>query len=235
MNSWKINLHDYEFVLWNFDRFDINNSRWVKEAFEAKKYAFAADFIRLYAVYNFGGIYLDMDIEVIKPFDELLGNSIMIAFENDKRRTVEAGCFGAEQGSLYIKQCLDHYENRSFVRSDGYHDILPLPQIMKQKLRELSQCDIVFYTSDYFTANTSDSKIINITNNTYCIHHFAGSWLSERDKQFNYIKSKILIYLGKNVVSWCMIRILFFIKRIQEVGFIEAIKYYNKRLISPDK
>ena len=66
MKSWKEKLPDYEFKLWNFDCFDINSSQWVKEAFEAKKYAFAADYIRLYAVYNYGGIYMDMDVEVIK-------------------------------------------------------------------------------------------------------------------------------------------------------------------------
>lgn len=77
MKSWKEKLPDYEFKLWNFDCFDINSSQWVKEAFEAKKYAFAADYIRLYAVYNYGGIYMDMDVEVIKSFNPLLNNDYL--------------------------------------------------------------------------------------------------------------------------------------------------------------
>lgn len=66
IESWKKFLPDYEFMLWNFSRFDINSSDWVKEAFKNKKYAFAADYIRLYALYNYGGIYMDMDVEVLE-------------------------------------------------------------------------------------------------------------------------------------------------------------------------
>src|SRR5574344_1400117 len=78
METWKKMLPDYEFILWNFDRFDISSSIWVKEAFNAKKYAFAADYIRCYALYNYGGIYLDMDVEVIKPFDDLLSKKYFL-------------------------------------------------------------------------------------------------------------------------------------------------------------
>ena len=81
MNSWKKQLPDYEFKLWNFSSFDINSSQWVKEAFNAKKYAFAADYIRLYAVYNYGGIYMDMDIEVIKSFNPLLDREYILGYE----------------------------------------------------------------------------------------------------------------------------------------------------------
>ena len=76
MKSWKEKLPDYEFILWNFNRFDKSSSIWVSQAFDNKKYAFAADYIRLYAVYNYGGIYMDMDIEVLKSFDDLLNSQI---------------------------------------------------------------------------------------------------------------------------------------------------------------
>ena len=62
--SWKKHLPDYEVVLWDTERFDLESVPWVKQAFEAKKYAFAADYIRFYALYNYGGIYLDSDVEV---------------------------------------------------------------------------------------------------------------------------------------------------------------------------
>ena len=67
--SWKKHLPDYEVVLWDTKRFDLESSPWVKQAFEAKKYAFAADYIRFYALYNYGGIYLDSDVEVLRSFD----------------------------------------------------------------------------------------------------------------------------------------------------------------------
>ena len=94
MDSWKKFLPDYEFVLWDLERFDIKTSQWVKEAFEARKYAFAADYIRLYAVYNYGGVYMDMDVEVVRPFDDLLASPYILGLESEKG--VEAGVFGAE-------------------------------------------------------------------------------------------------------------------------------------------
>ena len=103
MDSWKKFLPDYEFVLWDLERFDIKTSQWVKEAFEARKYAFAADYIRLYAVYNYGGIYMDMDVEVVRPFDDLLASPYILGLESEKG--VEAGVFGAERYSLFWLTC----------------------------------------------------------------------------------------------------------------------------------
>jgi mannosyltransferase OCH1-like enzyme len=198
MYSGKEKLYDYEFVLWNFERFDINTSLWVKQAFEAKKYAFAADFIRLFVVYHYGGIYLDMDIEVIKKFDELLHHKIMLAYERNDVKTLEAGCFGAEKYSPYIKKCLDYYDGRQFIRSDGSFDMLPLPQIMKNQLLDYIDDETLIYTSDYFTAKSYLNGKTTITNNTYCIHHFAGSWKSRTEK----IKSLIQRFLGKKLTSF---------------------------------
>lgn len=103
VDHWKNLMPDYKFIKWNFDIFDKESCPWVSEAFDAKKYAFAADYIRLFAVYNYGGIYMDMDIEVLKPFDDLLNSEVMIAYENDKNYGLEAGCFGAEKNNAFIK------------------------------------------------------------------------------------------------------------------------------------
>ena len=90
MDTWKKKLPDYEFILWNFDKFDKSSSKWVEQAFDNRKYAFAADYIRLFAVYNYGGIYMDMDIEVLKSFDDLLDSELMMAYENDEQNGIEA-------------------------------------------------------------------------------------------------------------------------------------------------
>ena len=94
MATWKEHLSDYEFIKWDFNRFDINSSVWVKEAFENKKYAFAADYIRFYALYHMGGIYLDSDVEVLKSFDDLLDLPYFVGAE--KAQTPEAAVIGAE-------------------------------------------------------------------------------------------------------------------------------------------
>ena len=107
MNSWKKYLPDYEFILWDRNRFDINSTLWTKQAFEAKKYAFAADYIRLYAVYTYGGIYMDMDVEVLKSFNALLSSPYILGLETDNG--IEAGIFGAEKQTPFLKDCLNYY------------------------------------------------------------------------------------------------------------------------------
>ena len=132
IDSWHKYLPDYEFMLWDLNRFDIHSSMWVNEAYEAKKYAFAADYIRLYAVYNYGGIYMDMDVEVVRSFDELLTSSYILGLETKKG--VEAGIFGAEKNNPFIGKCMDYYKIRNFVSENGKFDLRTLPNIMYEIL-----------------------------------------------------------------------------------------------------
>lgn len=207
IDTWKEKLPDYEFILWNFERFDIKSSLWVKQAFENKKYAFAADYIRLYAIYNYGGIYMDMDIEVLKPFDDILDSPIMIAYENDEKTGIEAGCFGAEKGDELIEKCLSYYENRSFIKDDGSFDDLPLPKIIINFINKNSNLQI--YTSDYFTCKSYKTGIITTTKKSYAIHHFAGSWTSTAQKRYDKQRQYLLTHfavLGKIllIIPFCV-------------------------------
>jgi mannosyltransferase OCH1-like enzyme len=188
MQTWQEKLSDYDFILWNGERFDINSNHWVKQAFEVKKYAFAADFIRLYAVYTMGGIYLDSDVEIIKPFDALLYNNIMIAYENNLQNGIEAACFGAEKGNPYIKKCLDYYEGRFFIKSNGSYDVIPLPQIMKKVFDEIDAYNsYTIYPYYYFS---SKGKKIKSSENVYAIHHCAGSWVSINEQKWRSVRNK---------------------------------------------
>lgn len=175
IKGWHDILKGYEFIKWDFSRFPKNSSIWVQEAFDNKKYAFAADYIRLYAVYNYGGIYMDMDIEVLKAFDELLDAPYMFAKERASDPWIEAGCFGAEKGNEFVGKCLDRYKDRHFTKNDGSFDQLPLPQIM-EKVRNENKISLQLYPWTYFTAKSYDTGIECPTGETYAIHHFAGSW-----------------------------------------------------------
>jgi mannosyltransferase OCH1-like enzyme len=239
MKSWKEKLDGYEFVLWNFDRFDIHSSIWVKEAFEAKKYAFAADFIRLYAVYNYGGIYLDMDVEVIKPFDDLLNQKYFIAMESEEG--FEAAVLGFEKGSDIVKTCLDYYIDRSFyiTRGNENKNTIPLPQIMMQETAKKYQIikrasinlqnrsnTIEVFSPDYFTAKSFSTGKICITKNTYCIHHFAGSWTTEVEKEFIKRKWDIRQKVKSEFIKTVLVRMFYCRYLYKEFGF----KYILKRL-----
>jgi mannosyltransferase OCH1-like enzyme len=199
MQTWEEKLPDYELMLWNFDRFDVNSCIWVKQAFEAKKYAFAADYIRLYAVYHHGGIYLDMDVKVLKSFDDLLRQPSFVGFEY--QRFMEAAVFGAHRHAKWIRHMLDYYENRKFINKFGKMDITPLPIIMSNILhanypipQEIEgKCirldDLVILPHRYFMHN---DPLIQPTNDTYTLHMFAGSWLSAAQRR----KRKFLYFIG---------------------------------------
>ncbi len=145
MTSWKRIMPDYELKLWNAQNFNIENSiPYVKEAFAHRKWAFVADYIRMYALYTEGGIYLDSDVKVLKRFDEFLNHSFfssmeyhpfMIERDNSLADLDKDGCrivdkyisgiemqaavMGAEKGCSFCKKVLDWYDDKHFVRHDG--------------------------------------------------------------------------------------------------------------------
>ncbi len=189
IDSWKTNLPDYEFILWDKNRFPLDKCLWVKQAYEAKRFAFAADYIRLYALATEGGIYLDSDVEVIKSFDGLLELPYFICKENSPQG-IEAATIGAEPGCEWIKKCLDYYKNKNFINERGEQNNRVLPSIIKEvitlnftlkEVKYISEIsrdkEVVFMLpSDYFSPKNYVSKKLRITNNTFSIHHFAGTW-----------------------------------------------------------
>jgi mannosyltransferase OCH1-like enzyme len=199
IDSWKKVLPEYEFILWDLNRFDINSCVWVKQAFESCKYAFAADYIRLYAVYNYGGIYLDSDVEVIKPFDDLLNFPYFVGKEAIENR-IELAAFGAEKNSVWVKSCLDYYQDKEFVISSGKYETKVLPDIVYEVLSKyyniksinsindfvMDNHTVCIFPNDWFCAHVystfdsfvlGDNSVYKINENTYCVHHFANSWI----------------------------------------------------------
>ena len=207
MKSWKLHLPEYEFMLWNFERFDINESIWVKEAYEHKKYAFAADYIRLHAIYNYGGIYLDLDVEILKSFDPFLHLSSMICYEK-QGNLPELAVFGAQQNSLWVKECLSYYENKSFLtkgRPDtkilpvivnevlaSYFKIVPVTGLAEASMPTNDPYELRVLPSEFFSPKYYWTGKVEITEKTVCIHHFLGSWLPRHLK----IEALIFNYLG---------------------------------------
>ena len=209
MASWKKFLPDYELILWNFERFPKSQSKWVSDAFDKKKYAFAADYIRIYALYNYGGIYLDMDVEVLKSFDEFLSLPTMLGHENNtKLMSLEVAVFGVEKHSAWIKDCLDHYNQREFVNTDGSFNDQPLPGVIKKILetkgytfkdvdnlidaQNAMEREIPIFHSDFFSPKDHVTGKYKVTPNTHSIHHFAGSWLP----RYQQVEAKFWHMLG---------------------------------------
>lgn len=197
IESWKALLPDYQFVLWDVNRFDIESSNWVKEAFKAKRYAFCADYIRLFALYNYGGIYLDSDVEVIKSYNDLIHLPYFIGLES--KAYFEAATIGAEKGNQFIGEVLEYYENRHFIDMNGEQSITVMPKVMMEVLtkgkwklnviKNISDFDyseniINAFASDWFSPIDSTGKryVLRMTDNTYSIHHFASAWVDWKVK-----------------------------------------------------
>lgn len=189
INSWKKYCPDYEIVRWDENSFDINSNIYVKEAYNAKKYAFVTDYVRLYALYTQGGIYMDTDVEVLKNLDQFLKNKAFSGFETDT--TIPTGIMGAESGTKIFKELLDYYKDKHFIQKNGSIDmttnVIIITDMMSQKgftpnNKLQTVADFTLYPKEYFCPIDYQTKKKNITDNTYTIHWFAGSWKSGKDK-----------------------------------------------------
>jgi len=203
INGWKKIMPDYKLIHWNANNFDISKHKWVEQAVNHKKWAFAADFIRLWAIYNYGGVYLDADVEVIKSFDTLLSLPYFLGIEQSIHEPdlPEMSTFGTEPELAWVKDCLDYYENRDFINEERKFDITVLPQICRNIFKakygilrisgtesfDKERKEIQLLPSDYFCPKSYTDEL-TVTHNTYSIHHFASSWRPAGEKQ------KIQIY-----------------------------------------
>ena len=207
ISSWKKYCSDYEIKEWNEDNFDLDMYPYVREAYDNKKYAFVTDVVRLYALYTEGGIYMDTDVEVIKSLDRFLVHNAFSGFQDVD--SIPTGIMASEKGGRWAKDNLTYYEGKHFVRSDGslnlQTNVDTIMELMKpygfkfDNTYQNIDNYITFYPKEYFCP-IEHVNDIKLTDNTYTIHYFAGSWLPWREK----IKKKIIRLLGKNL--WNVIK-----------------------------
>lgn len=191
---WKRIMPDYEFIHWNSDNFPINDHPWVLSALENKKWAFATDYVRLWALKNYGGIYLDTDVQVLRAFDDLLILPYFIGMEKTKR-ILEAAILGVQKECVWISDVFAYYQNKTFAIEDKNSE-RPLPEIIleilvaKYGLQRISKIEnfnynssaIQVFPSSFFSPKKWNSSYSRVTCDTYCIHLFDGAWLKPSTK-----------------------------------------------------
>ena len=193
MESWSKYCPDYEIIEWSEENFNIECSPlYVRQAYEMQKWSFVTDYVRLWVVWNKGGIYLDTDVELIKPLDSFLQYSAFFGFEDHNLIATGLG-FGAERGSDVLQKLMNDYTNAPFILPDGSLDLLSCPHrntktLVSLGLRQENRLQIlpgniaffptsVFCPLSYFTGRKS------ITADTVSIHWYSASWLPREEKK----------------------------------------------------
>jgi hypothetical protein len=235
IQSWMVYLPGYQLVLWDLNKVErefllttnstnldetkldvsqlhegcevTDGNLWLKQTIALKKYAFAADFIRIYALFHYGGIYLDADVEIVASLDPFLNHDFFIGFESNN--DLEPAVFGAVKGHPWLTDLLDYYGNRSFIKNRGEQDIKPLPLIFNEtaidrfgfkvngKMQNIFNEGIAVYPCDYFSPKNIYLNQIKRTINTVAIHNFDSSWvIKSRIYNLKHIFHQILYRLG---------------------------------------
>lgn len=203
IKSWKKYCPEYEIVCWNEDNFDISQNKYAKEAYEAKKWAFVSDYVRLKVLYDEGGIYLDTDVELIKPVDKLIEENGYMGFDDCGIISTGLG-FACEKGNELVGALLRDYDDISFILPDGTYDLTPCPDRNTKTIEklgmDLSNKNQVFMgihmlPEDYLCPMKYYTGRKKITKNTYSIHHFCASWTSSTSKRTTFVKRIIGVKL----------------------------------------
>ena len=202
IESWKKYLPDYEIKEWNESNFDVNTVAYVKQAYDAKKYAFVSDYARLYALYNFGGIYFDLDVEVKKNLDCFLEYDGAFSFESVNM--IASAVIFSIAHNKFIEEWLRSYENRTFLTTNGYDltaNVCKITEILKENgflaNGETQIIDnICLYEKNVFCPYGIGDDIKEINKDSYTIHWCEGSWFDK--KKQNKLR---LIKLIKRIVG----------------------------------
>ena len=209
IESWKKFCPDYEIREWNESNYDFTKNKYMKQAYEAKKWGFVPDYARLDIIYEYGGIYLDTDVEIIRSFDELLDQEAFMGFEETGEKTYYVNCgqgFGAVPHHEIIKKARDLYEHISFYKEDGTLNMLASPHYTTQILKEYGLLQenkdqnlrsMKIYASDVLCPKNFRTGKIHESNRTVSIHHFTASWLDEKIKKEIKRRQKLERVMGK--------------------------------------
>lgn len=189
LKSWKKFCPDWEVILWNEDNFDVNSTLWTKQAYEAKKYAFVSDYVRLKALNEMGGVYLDTDVELVQSIDKFLSHEAFSGFEQSD--TVQTGIIGAEANHPVIQSWLDYYTGRAYL-VNGQPEMAPNVSFITENMRArgLKFDDsyqlidgIAIYPQTVFCPLSAVSIEKKITADTCVLHYFTSTWRSDKAKK----------------------------------------------------
>lgn len=200
IESWHKYMPNWGYKLWNEDNFDVDSIPYTKEAYAAGKYAFVTDYVRLYALKTEGGVYMDTDVEIIKPLDDLIHLPAFTGYEGSKHKPPVTGLMASKANGEWVTEQLAAYDNAHFLMPDGSYDTTTntwrISSIMQAngfvcdgKMGQYK--DLTVFPSDYFCPHQTTGEYL-LTENTYCNHHFMGSWNDKNRKGWKGVLLKLV-------------------------------------------
>ena len=189
IKSWQLFFQDYEIHEWNESNYDVKKIPYIAEAYEAKKYAFVSDYARFDILYHHGGVYFDTDVEVIKPFEDILAKGAFMGCETDGGDVNPGLGIAAAPGLGIYKEIIDYYNTQHFIKEDGS---LNMETVVTKTTRILAAyglkntagiqqvSEITVYPKEFFNPMDNNTGRRVITNNTHSIHWYMMSWMPKR-------------------------------------------------------
>lgn len=202
IETWKKFFPDYTIIKWDETNFPIHEFKFAQDAYKYKKYAFVSDVARIYALYKFGGIYFDTDVEVIRDFADLVNcNKAVLGIETYAEKTIGTGFMAMPLNHPIAYNMLNYYKTNQFLRENGEINYYPNTHILwdilleSYKIKDVNEIqnfyDLILYPQEYFTAYNGYTGRNEITNNTYCVHHFSATWIDPMHKIKLFIRKRL--------------------------------------------
>lgn len=225
IESWKKYCPDYEIKEWNESNFDINSCAYVKEAYEAKRWAFVSDYARFKILYENGGVYFDTDVELIRPIDDMIARGSFMGAENTvsgKKGNLMVnpglGVAVAPKDALY-RELTEAYHTRHFMKADGSLNLKTVvaytTELLKKKgLEERNEIQevagIYVYPKEFFCPMDYETGELSVTEQTRSIHHYSATWHSKTEEYAMTLRRKLNKCLPRKVaavMSFCVAKI----------------------------
>ena len=191
IDSWKKHFPDYEIREWNESNYDVRKIPYTAEAYGAKKYAFVSDYARFDILYEQGGVYFDTDVEVLRPFEDILTQGAFMGRESDGADVNPGLGMAAAPGLALYREVLDHYQDQHFLRGDGSLNMETIVSRTTGILRAhglknepgvQQVAGVRVYPKEYFDPLDNNTGEITVTENTHSVHWYAMSWLPKRQQ-----------------------------------------------------
>lgn len=211
IESWKKYCPNYKIIQWNENNYNIEKCEYIKEAYKCKKWAFVSDYARFDVLNQYGGIYFDTDVELVKPIEDIIENGNFMGMEEDlslnkiitDKTVINPGLgLAVKSDNKLLKEILKIYEKSKFIMEDGSYNpktVVDFTTTLFMKYGFINKNieqqieDFTIYPKEYFCPMNYNTGFINITKNTHSIHHYTASWKNLKEQKIHKIEQKMLI------------------------------------------